>query len=99
MMAEGAGGDSEWVVGPGMVHVEVRLGEGAELSPQATEAVENLIAALMAPEVEGFGTRSSCQPTVCGPLNGCVGFECGLGVCKPVTSGPCMALILCNIKP
>jgi hypothetical protein len=56
-MADDDAGRSEWLVAPpeaGEIRLVVELGEGAELSPAAADALENLVATIEDAEVSGF---------------------------------------------
>ena len=83
---------SEWLVAPpaaGEIRLTVELGEGAQLSPEATEALERLVSEIEDAEVSGFmmtglnvglfggiNLNSSCSKMNCSKHN-CSGvFEC-----------------------
>jgi len=60
-MANDSGDKSEWLVEPpgaGEIRVLVELGEGAQLSPEAAESLEQLVSAINDAEVSGFMNTS-----------------------------------------
>jgi hypothetical protein len=85
-------GDLRWLLEPpepGQVHLHLEIGEGTELSPEATEAVEALMRALSEVEVSGY----ACSPFTCPKqthapcamlLNCPKGYSCR--ICSEVTS-------------
>jgi len=83
---------SEWLVAPpaaGEIRLTVELGEGAQLSPEATAALERLMSEIEDAEVSGFmmsglnvglfggiNLNSSCAKMACSKHD-CTGvFEC-----------------------
>ncbi|MEZ5379595.1 MAG: hypothetical protein R2733_24050 [Acidimicrobiales bacterium] len=96
--SEAAGSEeagSGWVIEPpgvGQIKVALGLGEGAELTPEAVAAFEQLMEALHDEEVVGFSSFSSkvgldffgpisldlkCGEMTCSGTNVCDDLECG----------------------
>jgi len=93
MANDNSGGSSEWLVEPpgaGEIRVLVELGEGAQLSPEATASLEQLVSAINDAEVSGFMTNafnfglfgpvrfdSSCEKMKCDQHSCSNNFTCG----------------------
>jgi hypothetical protein len=77
---------------PGTIHFHIDIGEGAELTPEARQAIDRFIAAIYPdPDVSGFLMRAPCQPKVVNcwakvtcpdyhdptcPEHRCLGYSC-----------------------
>ncbi len=90
----------EWLLEPpgaNEVHFHLATGDDVELTPEARQAVETLLAELSSGEVEGFRfgiwdcdelARPSCNPD-----------NCTLANCQPLTTTPaCFAHSHCRIS-
>jgi hypothetical protein len=96
MVDEPAEHDPIWLMEPpepGEVHVYVKVGEGAELSAGAREALEELIQELQRSETEGFAPL----PPDCPSFKACMPYSCGLETCQPQYRNPCLVDAGCKI--
>lgn len=87
-MANDSGGSSEWLVEPpaaGEIRVLVELGEGAQLSPEATASLEQLASAINDAEVSGYMTNAFHLGLFGGPLrfdSSCEKMKCDKHSCS-----------------
>ena len=76
--------DRNWVIAPPAAdsyQLTVLFGEGAELSPEASEALETLARELATDDVAGFMMRDVC-------------YEAS---CQPKSSRPCANYVTCKV--
>ncbi len=90
--------DRSWLlepIGANEARIHVDVGAGAEVSSEVRAALDELVAAIHATEVEGFSLRESCPD-----LNSCSKYQCDwLGKCNPQSRHPCLWDVRCYINP
>ena len=87
-----AGGRSEekdWLLEPsGRAGIYIAIGKDAVVSPRLREAVDGLLRALEAQEVEGYMVSLGAK---------CAVKSCTKDNCKPVVISPCYAFQTCRV--
>lgn len=89
------GGDrARWLAeppAPGEVRLLFDAGDEVELTPEARQALDDLVTALNGADVEGFTMRK------CPALDACSDFSCGSYYGCAITRKPCAWLVECTI--
>lgn len=95
MPDETEGNDRAWLLEPlgaNETRIHVDIGEGADISDEVRAALDELVEALHASDVEGFMLRETCPD-----LDACSSYFCQLGSCNPESKYPCFVDLKCVI--
>lgn len=87
----GGAREPDWLIqppSPGEVRLYIAIDEGAEISPEARAALDQLVELLQKEEVEGYATGTLVKKPAC-PTR----YSCGSdGSCRPLVIQPCFML-------